>query len=335
MPVKKLKAKNRYEPIWDLYEDGVTQGSISRFLECREQFRLRYVFGWQTKARSTTTAFGSAFHDILANVQFKNLSVDKAVQRYLKGMGDLAPTQRESVSLMLAEVKLIIELYLEHYKKEHARWKFIGREQEFKITHEVAFPTGRIYDVPLRGVFDGIFERNKHIYLLETKTKGRIDELTLTGMLHKDVQTQLYLYVMSRLYPKKKIDGVCYDVVRNPQLRIGKTESLKHYLQRLKADIKARPDWYFVRLSVTLLPKDTEKWVHDFLDPVLWQIVQWWESIKDDPNNPWGSPYHFYNPGAFVNQYGRSDLFDAVTTEKFFSLERRQVPYPEIPSYHR
>lgn len=330
MPVKKIKSKNRYEPIWDLWKDGVTQGSISRFLECREQFRLRYVFGWQTKARATTTAFGSAFHDILAHVQFKNLPVDKAVRRYLKGMGDLAPTQREAVTLMLAEVQLIIELYLEHYKKEHAKWKFVGREQEFCIGHD--FGADREI-IPLRGVFDGIFEKNKCLYLLETKTKGRIDELTLQGMLHKDVQTQLYLYVMSKLYPDKKIDGVCYDVVRNPQLRIGKTESLKNYLKRLKSDIKKRPDWYFVRLQVTMLPQDTEKWVKTFLNPVLTQIANWWDAIGSDPNNPWGKAEHFYNPGAFVNQYGRSDLFDAVTTDQYFSLERRGVPYPEIPSY--
>ena len=187
--------------------------------------------------------------------------------------------------------------------------------------------------IPLRGVLDGIFEKNKCLYLLETKTKGRIDELTLQGMLHKDTQTQLYLYVMSKLYPDKKIDGVCYDVVRNPQLRIGKSETLNSYLKRLKADIKARPEWYFVRLQVTMLPQDTEKWVKTFLEPVLYQIAVWWDDICHDPNDPWGNVSHFYNPGAFVNQYGRSDLFDAITTNQYFSLERRAVPYPEIPSY--
>lgn len=344
--VKKFRkqGKTRYEPIWDLYRDGVTQGSITKFLECREQFRLRYVFGWQSKARSGTTAFGSAFHAILAEIQVRGISIEKAVNRYLRSLGDLAPSARESVTLMLAEISLILELYLDHWLKDHKRWNFIAREYEFETKHEVPIVVrNQIGEysggdfIPIRGVYDGVFSTVKRKgKLLETKTKGRIDESAIQSSLPHDIQTQLYLTTLRQYSGEKgnpftgiETDEVCYDVIRNPQLRLSKGESIRDYLKRLRADIERRSSWYFMRWNVTLLPGDTDRWVERFLNPVLAQMVAWWESIKHDPNNPWGSPHHFCNPNAFQNQYGRSELFGALTTEKYFDLERRSVPYPE------
>jgi hypothetical protein len=353
-PKLKGKKPDRFTPIWDLYRDGLTQGSIATFLSCREQFRLRYVFGWQSRSRANTTAFGSAFHDVLANVHYRSskhgktkpLSVDAAVAAYYKSMGDLPPAQSGDVKKMLAVIRVLVERYQEHWAKQHAKWEWVARELPFRVEHRV--PQGwssgntRILIkstegplvVPIRGVFDGVFRKttDDKLRLLETKTKGRIDEDGLACQLPHDIQTQLYLYVMRQMYDEKPY-GVIYDVIRNPQLRVGKNENIKKFLSRLGKDVDNRSDHYFKRWDVRMLANDTDKFVDRFLNKVVYQIVQWWESIKHDPNDPWHSIHHYVNPNAFNNFYGRVDTFNALTKGEYYDLERRKIPYPEL-EYH-
>ena len=327
---KKVTVKDRakIQPIWDLYRDGLTQGSIGTFLACREQFRLKTVFGYRNKAKAGTTAFGSAFHDILAATQHaakgkQPKTLDAAVTDYMDRMGELSPQAREETTVMLATIRCLIQQYAKRWEADYARWKWKAREETFHIKG-----TNEFAGIPLRGRWDGVFE-NPELRLLETKTKGRIDEEGIAAMLAHDTQTQLYCWAIWKTFGKMP-SGVVYDVIRNPQLRQKQGEPALDFAKRIEADVTDRPDWYFMRWDVTFSKGDLERWETRFLRPVLRQIVEWWESIKDNPSDPWGSPLHFCNPGAFWNQYGRSDVFEAITSGNYFSLERRSEPYPEL-----
>jgi hypothetical protein len=337
-----VKDRTKIQPIWDLYRDGVTQGAINTFLSCREQFRLKTVFGYRNRAKAGTTAFGSAFHDILAATQHAHegrqpKSLDNAIADYQHRLGELSPQAREETGVMLATIRCLIQQYGKRWEADHSRWKWLKREDTFNIGIPVAdlgltsFLKAAIAKpgvIPLRGRWDGVFQ-NPQTRLLETKTKSRIDEDGIAAMLAHDTQTQLYCWAIRKALGKEPA-GVVYDVIRNPQLRQKQGESAIDFAKRIEADVCERPDWYFMRWDVTFTKGDLDRWETRFLRPVLRQMVEWWESIKDDPSDPWKSPLHFCNPGAFWNQYGRRDVFEAITSGNYFSLERRSEPYPEL-----
>lgn len=338
-PLPRAKPKGRYEPVYDLYRDGLTQGSISRFLDCREQFRLGTVFGLKPKVRSGATAFGSAFHDVLAAIQHSNdgkklLTLDQAIDRYYKsqtvGM-NLTAVQTEEVTINLALVRVFIERYLKRWEKEDSKLKWIEREKTFNRT---VAANGKF--ISLKGRRDGVFRNPDGLWLHETKTKGRIDEEGLPASLPFDTQTMAYCMSVQEDYGELP-HGTLYDVIRTTSLQMRKgrgkaavPETPSDYVKRVSDDLGERQDWYFIRWRVSITQKDLDVWQERFLMPVLAMIVKWWESVKDDLQNPWKSPLHFLRPGAFWTVYGRTDLFHALTKGQYFDLEQSKVVYPEL-----
>src|ERR1700761_7192510 len=77
---KSFQGKGSWKPLWDLYRDGLTQGSINLFLQCREQFRLTYWEGWSKKVPSDAIEFGSCFHDCLAHMDFDKHTLQQALR---------------------------------------------------------------------------------------------------------------------------------------------------------------------------------------------------------------------------------------------------------------
>lgn len=291
--------------------------------------------GFRSKAKAGATAFGSAFHDILAHTQHAEpgkqpKSLEQATGDYFKSLGTLTANVEEETTSMLAQIKMLIELYGKQWAKEQANWKFELREDTFRFPFELMGYPGSPRSIPLRGRFDGAFRRGgKPLWLLETKTKGRIDEEGIAKSLPFDTQTMLYCWAIKQRFGEMP-SGTVYDVIRNPQLKQKQGETSIEFVDRIREDVVKRPEWYFVRFDVTLQPSDLAKWEKSFLVPVVRQIVEWWESIKQTPNDPFRSPLHFIRPGAFWSQYGRSDMFEAITSDNTFSLEKRKVVYPEL-----
>jgi len=341
---KKVKP-NVLKPIWNLYEHGLTQGAISTFLDCRHQFWLKYVMGYRNKAKGGATAFGSAFHDILAHTQHAEpgkqpKSLDVAVTDYMKSLGTLTPNVQEETSCMLAQIKAIIQLYNKRWEEDHATRTWLKREDTFRFNYELNLEfndrskhdfgvSGTSKLIPLRGRWDGVFKKGGSVVLHETKTKGRIDEEGIAKSLPFDTQTMLYCLAILRTM-KVCPRGTCYDVIRSIQLRQKQNESTLDFVDRCRADIESRPDWYFMRFDVTITEKELREWEHRFLCPVLCEITRWYESIKADPLNPWKSHLHYMRPGAFWSMYGRSDMFEMLTSGNDFTLERREEPFPEL-----
>ena len=327
---KKAKA-NGPKPIWDLYRDGLTQGAISTFLDCPHQFWLGYVMGYRNKAKGGATAFGSAFHDILAMTEHapdgkKPKSLDQAVKAHLQSLGELTPSSREEVNCMLAQIKMLITEYNKHWSDDNSGREWIKREDTFKFFYSIEG-----HEIPLRGRWDGVYRKGKksRLRLHETKTKGRIDEEGIAKSLPFDTQTMLYsLAIKEEL--EETPSGTCYDIIRTPQQRLKVDEKLTDFVDRIRSEVVKDPAKYFLRFEVTITPKELEAWETRFLRRVLASIVKWWESIKEHPADPWKSDLHYMRPGAFWSMYGRSEFFEALTSGNTFSLERKEVPFPEL-----
>ena len=355
----KFQVPSKYKkkkPLWDLERDGITFSMLSHFLICRERFRLTSVEGWTSKGLSIPIEFGQIFHWVLEKkINSPRTSISKLLKEDLKRRRKtLKKSQLEDYEIILGLVQVTLEEYFEYWKTiptfEHPKTsvryydtdlKYCLAEEVFRVKHILS--NGRT--ILLRGKIDAAFREplNKALWLQENKTKGNIDGAALSNSLHKDFQTMLYCLALRHLSPDEP-EGVLYNVIRRPQLRKGKSESLQVYLTRTKKDIQKRPEHYYMRWLVSLGPKDLDTWIHHSLDPILHQLLDWWDSIKRNPFDPWmttiessilGRPnlLHYERPFGIYDSFQfsqKGDMYDPIVSNDFSSFYQRDTVFPEL-----
>jgi hypothetical protein len=364
---KKLKGKQTQRTsLWDLDRDGITFSALSKFMNCRERFRLSMVEGWSSKHISVALEFGNVFHLYLQAYE-NNIDPEDMISigvNYVNSRAQKEDLDTETINelqrlIAVAHVtfieyvkfwkenhSLVTSFYggnapkeLYHYEKD---FHYLGKEMQFAVEHTL--PNGRL--IKLTGKMDGVFRpafNNKTLWLMETKTKGDIDEVGITSGLHKDLQTGIYMLSMQKVF-NTQIHGVMYNVIRRTALRPRVNETSRQFADRVHEDIKSRPQWYFMRWQRTLDEHDIKDFINKTLNPILYQVTQWWDSVKKNPFDPsnvydengnvvGSNLHHFERPfgcydGMTHNQ--RGDFFDIICHNNTQSFYRRQHPFPEL-----
>jgi hypothetical protein len=325
--MKKPAIRNpKPKPGWDLYVDGISYSLLSKFVVCRERFRIATVEMYRSSDRKDALDFGTMFH--------------KALELYAGGKTTMQITSKlmslykdTGIDIMLVrQVALIIPHYVAYYSSDN--FKYVSQEEVFDVPYK-SQTNGR--PIRIRGRWDEVFVRNGKLWLQENKTKSDINRLKITQTLPFDLQTMLYCYTLS-VEKKKPIGGVLYNVIRKPNLVQGKTESDIDFLNRINEDISKRPDHYFFRSENDLTAKDITDFARTTLFPLIEAVVVWWESIKNDPMNPWvtedgkPNPNHYARPfGVFdPMSIGLGDFFEYITTGLPHGLVRKETCFPEL-----
>lgn len=248
------QSKQRTEPIWKGpcsvdKQGGITFSLLSRFLVCRERFRLLAVEGLKpTDEFNQRLEYGNMWHGCEeAFAQSGNPIVNnpvasppwmKALITYCQGLAKRYPTQGQQVEHWYNICKTQFPIYIDWWKK-HPDVKErtpLLQEQTFSVPYKL--PSGRV--VILRGKWDSVDligkGKNAGVYLRENKSKGDIDADQMRRQLMFDLQTMLYLVALSEerhrlddstiknrlsyhdgkfrnFYPLR---GVRYNVIRRP-----------------------------------------------------------------------------------------------------------------------
>lgn len=345
----------RKSSLWDLERDGVTFSMLSKFVGCRERFRLSAVEGWTSRAFAVPLEFGSCFHNCLEFLQDggrpENLyEVTEAYKHSKLKDPNNALNDEDSIELerLLGTVEIVVLKYMEYWnevpsfqqgkRRAYDRdFKYLYQEETFNVSH--ILPTGR--NIRLRGRWDAVLRHpfSGSPVLQENKTKGMIDEQGLLEGLKKDLQTQFYLWTLY-LTLGKIPTHILYNVIRRPGLRPRSGEPLKDFLNRVDEDIDKRPSHYFMRWVVDIERKDLEDFVERTLNPLLLQVSEWWDSVKHDPFSPWTlqdggpnllhyeRPYGIYDSTMFGN--GRGEFFDVLYQNNFKGYFQRTEAFPEL-----
>jgi len=318
-----------------LRRDGLSVSSIGRWLECREQFRLRYAEGWRSTRTSAALDFGELWHWLLGR-QYQNRGKEKRIEKVLhfydgvfKEENPQASVRRvEDLHLSIAKTAALWPTYQRKYGKEDTARKWVDVEYAFDVEYD-HWPLN--FPIPLHGIFDGVFLEDsgksvkptkglKRYWLFETKTKSRIDEFEIEDCMHLDLQVMMYALCM-RLefgaWPK----GVLYNVIRNPQSTPSKKsgEDLPTFTERLTETIAKDEDHYFKRWKMKFKTEMLEQWEEKFFQPLLLDIWNWVH----------GGP-HYANPNALVGKYGRSDMFGPITSGNFSDVYRKPLKKKEV-----
>lgn len=240
---------------------GVSQGLLTTFMACRRKAEIQ-LQGWRKIRPGAALLFGVVGHAVLAEA-FQTLK-EPPTKDWLKARlrqavkdtaaefeGRLSADAVQNLENSAAILLVMLPYYFQKYKKDFGPASWVKIEDEFRVP----FP-GVSFE--LYGYFDRVKRVGGKLWLHETKTKSRVDEDYLMESLHFDFQLGYYLQALW-LELKEVPAGVVYDILRNPGLEQKKSESFDDYLKRIEADVKKRPEFYFIRFEVKIGKKEVEE----------------------------------------------------------------------------
>lgn len=360
--------KNQNESLWKGPEiDGITQSMMSRWLCCRERFRIENIEGLKVKDRfSSRLEFGNMWHKC-EEVLSAGGDWKKALKDYCMSLSKKYRNDTGQVDKWYNVILVQFPIYLDFWKKhpDTISGKSLMQEFAFKVPYEL--PSGR--KVLLRGKWDtvDILKENKTsgIYVQDHKTKGDINQELLFKQLQFDLQTMTYVVAAQEHFSKDKstknipILGIRYNVIRRPlsggrgsikQLEGSKNrkpETKKEYFTRLQQYFIEEPEYWFMKWKIEISQKDIEAFKIQTLNPVLENILddfEWWNFCKKDSIDVWDLqkriqnfphhknhhfrlPFGVYNP---ISEGGASDLDEYLATGSEVGLERSKKLFVEL-----
>lgn len=294
---KKARRVKRLDSIikstaYDPRRDGVTQGLLARWLRCRVDAKL-YLQGWRPVGRKRSLRFGSFGHDVLqplykkakksqSTVRVRHAIIRRTIKTLVKdALANREPAQ--DVELDAALVEMLMKNYVIHYEGDFVSRRWVNVEKTFDVEYVPEKPKHSSYR--LRGRRDGLFRLKKDgpLWLLETKTKSRIEEGVLEDSLSFDFQNLFYLH-SAHIEFGEEVKGVLYNIVRVPTHKQGANESLRAYVKRVGADVEKRPDHFFKRYEITYSKRVRERFAKE-LDMKLFEFFQWCDGVTQTYRN--------------------------------------------------
>lgn len=358
-PTKKI-------PPWSGPEDGGSNGGItfsllSRFLQCRERFRLLVVEGLRpADTFSHFIEYGNMWHVCEEAHASCHAQWLQRLMEYCQKACKKYPTQQELVDHWYNVCKTQFPLYVDFWSKHKDVASRVPMFQEQVFDAPYVLPSGRI--VRLRGKWDSVdlvgTGKDTGIYLQENKTKGDINEGAMRRQLSFDLQTMMYLVALQlgkesntqemKKYLSKSIRGVRYNVVRRP-LSGGKGTIVRHkptksnpqgeskeeFYARLGQYIKDEPEMYFMRWKTEVSQGDIDRFKNECLTPLLEQLCWWYDVVvKGDhgvtPPPAAASYRHPFGVRNILDEGGSSDLDEYLTNGSEIGLRRVDQLFTEL-----
>jgi hypothetical protein len=222
----------------------VTYSLLSRYLVCKERFRLYVMDGLRGADRfSHRMEYGNMWHaceEALAGCDKSKYDAgyfwQQKLKEYAAGLVKRYPFQSDEIEKWYQVCKIQFPLYVDYWRKhpDVQKREPLIQEQAFDVPYPL--PSGRV--VRLRGKWDSVdyvkAGPNKGVWIQENKTKGDIDEGALQAQLSFDLQSMIYVVALEYTptldgvglvggSPKRlvaavprPIRGVRYNVVRRP-----------------------------------------------------------------------------------------------------------------------
>ena len=321
---------------YDINKDGVTQTLLATYKQCRTQ-AAKWLAGWEKPGFSEPLTFGNATHAVLEDLynhyrvnkppKITGLRGKKRVEPIVEEVAGLGKVwlakwlkhERANLSMdpkhaqYLEYIEAVLPHVLPHYVRMWGIDDFYGGRTWLELESKFAVD---FHGIPLRGLRDGVYSK-KGLMLLENKTKGQIDQHTLSDTLSFDFQNLFYI-TATNLDVARHINGVLYNIIRRPQLRLKKNEQYAELLVRIGEDIAARPDHYFVRYPLTY-NKTRQKLFVKQLGYAIDEFHEWLcGNLKTFPNE-------FACVGRYTCQY-----LQACAQNSNTGYTKRQVLFPEL-----
>lgn len=313
-------SKDRY----DVDKDGVNASLLGRWLACREYARL-YLLGWTPKRISAGRIFGTICHGVLDAIysQIQNGELDRLptadeIKREIAKIektwrkqnprADAATLQTLEMNVILAEA--VMPVYFKFWNQDISKMDWMSLEHKFKSPVAGTHLIGR-----MDGVFRSLKKKSKALWLFETKTKSRLGEKgesSLVDILPHELQVNLYMGAITALF-KETPDGLVYNIIRRPGFKLKKNEGPKAYALRVAKDVANRPEYYFIRLRMTVEKSDLRRMMREH-DELVADFTDWAR----------GNGRHYRNSGNCENKYGSCEMLSICGRNDYHGFYQRK-----------
>jgi len=389
-PRRASSPPKKQTPLWrGPQEDGITFSLLSRFIECRERFRLKVIEGLvEDEGFLDAIEYGNMWHEAEEAFSRKRDYERVMRQMYARWRANY-PNQEEETRKWYMVCKTTFPIYIEYWKQHQHEVQRTPILEEKSFSVKYVLPSGRW--LKLRGKFDAIFGilKTGQLLLQENKSKNKMDLEGLQKTLDQDLQTMLYQIAMRLSIVEKKgehyfqtdegqmkvpqmkkaptFQGVLYNVVKRPlsdmyAIRQRKTETETQFFDRLAQNIREdsftsdgkakRDSSYFHRWEINITEEEIDTFKNRVFDPLLEQLMDWWEWIQPDPFDPWRprtygemkwhefpdqeevrNTFHWQSPWGVYNSLAsgrRGSYFDLLTSNSKKGLHKATTLFPEL-----
>jgi PD-(D/E)XK nuclease superfamily len=221
-----------------LDKEGLTQSLMNTFFSCRRKFVIT-LNKWEPLAKMNVFDFGNFVHEVKdQTIKEKRFLENREIVDIIENYCNKKFLMGEKVSENKVKALSTMLVYSTVYDDDFKTFDFKYSEKE----------VSRIYKgILLKGKIDGCYtlENGKKLCLMEHKTKGSMDDFKQT--LTYDFQTQFYPFISG-----EKVDEILYNIIKKPQQRCGKKESLIDFKTRLDRVILEKKEEFFERYIIKL-----------------------------------------------------------------------------------
>lgn len=320
-PLPKEDPFKDYDP-----SKGVTFGLLAKWLECKTK-AAHQIAGWSGTGFSEPLIYGDLMHNCLQELQVhaqqgaeitKGLvvqHVDEAMQRIQETMGGFwTAEEQQTVEIIKVKAIPVLFVYFEYWSGQHKNIEWEELEGKFDV------PFG---SVRLLGKRDGVMtmprkrSKSRTRWLFETKTRGGAFDENLLTTLGRDLQTNIYL--LSLWLEKRIPDGILYNEIRRPQLRLKQSETVSEFELRIEEEARNEPEKYFRRIEVAISQEDLKQFRDQFALMVE-EFATWARNGR--PSYTYGMPC--------LGKYGACQFLKLCHEGSAFGLRRRTSMFEEL-----
>lgn len=223
----------------------VTQSELRTYRRCPREWRLSYGLGLRPAgADAAPLRFGSAVHEGLAAL-WQGKDIGEALD-CLAGMDEIEHAQ--AAAMLCA--------YADHWRLPVGQVLAVEKEFRAPLVNPASGCASQTYQ--LGGKIDALTLLDGRVLLVEHKTTS--EDITPGSpywqRLRIDTQIPLYLQGVRALGHEPQ--GVLYDVLAKPKLRLKKGETAEGFFRRLIDEIGENPAKYFAQVELPVLKKDED-----------------------------------------------------------------------------
>tara|TARA_R100000655_G_scaffold64360_1_gene102866 strand:+ start:456 stop:1376 length:921 start_codon:yes stop_codon:yes gene_type:complete len=236
----------------------LSHSALNDFSTCPRKFYFSSIHRIKTKRFIEALGLGSLFHECVAML-YKTSDLDVAIEHVKKEEKRIELTfswinkQKDYDSLEYSSTVVQAALHA-WYKKfyvsdMHNGLKVIELEKKYsglKIINPSTGKTKRNFRWSF--IADMVAEVEGELWLVEYKTTRTVNE-DYFERLSIDTQISGYIYQLQKIY-NRPIKGVIYRVLKKPSIRLKKTESRAHYIERVKELFQEKPNEFLIEKKI-------------------------------------------------------------------------------------
>jgi hypothetical protein len=222
-------------------KEMLTATRMGTVLACPRRHYWRYEVGLRAVAEGLALRFGTAWHTAM-EWRWQGMTAEEA---FLQAVRDMTFDE-----ITVATLSGLLGAYYARYADCE-----VVKELHAEVEFRLPLAGSRTFDAA--GKIDGLgVLYDGRLALVEHKTTGTDISADSDYWLRLRFNQQVYQYVLAARALGWDVQVVIYDVTRKPAIRQKQGETASEFGDRLSADAKLRPEFYFARREVPILDQD-------------------------------------------------------------------------------